>query len=73
MLRDGFPAELYHLGKELLRDEQGGAHVVAHFADGSRADALAKGIGGAAGAVAVQQITVRTYPATGKVFCGEQS
>ncbi len=42
-------------------------------ADGSRADALAKGIGGAAGAIAVQQITVRTYPATGKVFCGEQS
>ena len=39
-------------------------------ADGSRADALAKGLGRAAGAVGVQQITVRTYPATGKVFCG---
>ena len=39
-------------------------------ADGSRADALAKGIAGAAGAVGVQQITVHTYPATGKVFCG---
>ena len=39
-------------------------------AEGSRADALAKGIAGAAGAVSVQQLTVHTYPATGKVFCG---
>ncbi len=39
-------------------------------ADGSRADALAKGLERAPGAVGVQQITVRTYPATGKVFCG---
>jgi len=39
MLRDGFPAGLYHLGKELLRVEQGGARVVAHFADGGRAEA----------------------------------
>jgi Caspase domain/Domain of unknown function (DUF4384) len=39
-------------------------------ADGSRADALAKGLSSAAGAVSVQQITVHTYPATGKVFCG---
>ena len=39
-------------------------------ADGSRAAALAKGIAGATGAVGVQQITVRTYPATGKIFCG---
>jgi hypothetical protein len=39
-------------------------------ADGSRAAALAKGISGAAGAVAVQQISVHTYPASGKVFCG---
>jgi hypothetical protein len=39
-------------------------------ADGSRAEALAKGLRLAAGAVSVQQITVRTYPATGKVFCG---
>jgi len=39
-------------------------------ADGSRADALAKGLKRAAGAVSVQQITVHTYPATGKVFCG---
>ena len=38
-------------------------------ADGSRADALAKGLAGAVGAVGVQQITVHTYPATGKVFC----
>ena len=39
-------------------------------ADGSRADALAKGLEHAAGAVSVQQIAVHTYPATGKVFCG---
>ncbi len=39
-------------------------------ADGSRADALAKGLEHAAGAVSVQQITVHTYPTTGKVFCG---
>jgi hypothetical protein len=39
-------------------------------ADGGRADALAKGLSSAAGAVSVQQITVHTYPATGKVFCG---
>ncbi|HXA36580.1 MAG TPA: DUF4384 domain-containing protein [Steroidobacteraceae bacterium] len=44
---------------------------VQRFAsDGGRADALAKGIAAAAGAVGVQQITVHTYPATGKVFCG---
>ena len=44
---------------------------VQHFAaDGSRADALAKGLRLASGAVGVQQITVHTYPATGKVFCG---
>jgi hypothetical protein len=39
-------------------------------ADGSRAEALAKGLGLAKGEVGVQQITVHTYPATGKVFCG---
>jgi hypothetical protein len=39
-------------------------------ADGARADALAKGIASAAGAVSAQQITVHTYPASGKVFCG---
>ncbi len=39
-------------------------------ADGSRAAALSKGISGALGAVGVQQISVHTYPATGKVFCG---
>jgi hypothetical protein len=38
--------------------------------DGSRAAALARGLAGAAGALSVQQITVRTYPAAGKVFCG---
>jgi caspase domain-containing protein/uncharacterized protein DUF4384 len=39
-------------------------------ADGARADALARGIASAAGAVSAQQITVHTYPASGKVFCG---
>jgi hypothetical protein len=44
---------------------------VQRFAvDGSRAEALAKGLGLTTGAVSVQQITVHTYPATGKVFCG---
>ncbi len=44
---------------------------VQRFAsDGGRADALAKGLANAAGALSVQQITVRTYPAAGKVFCG---
>jgi hypothetical protein len=38
--------------------------------DESRADALAKSLSRVAGAVSVQQITVHTYPATGKVFCG---
>jgi hypothetical protein len=39
-------------------------------AEGDRAAALAKGIAGAVGTVGVQQITVHTYPASGKVFCG---
>ncbi len=39
-------------------------------ADGSRAEALAKGISRAAGPVGVQQLIVHTYPASGKVFCG---
>lgn len=34
-------------------------------ADGSRADALAKGLADAVGAVSVQQITVHTYPGSG--------
>jgi Caspase domain/Domain of unknown function (DUF4384) len=38
--------------------------------DGPRAEALARGFGKASGALSVQQITVRTYPAAGKVFCG---
>jgi hypothetical protein len=46
------------------------AGVQRFSADGSRAEALAKGISGAAGPVGVQQITVHTYPASGKVFCG---
>ena len=39
-------------------------------ADSSRAETLAKGLANAGGALGVQQITVRTYPAAGKVFCG---
>lgn len=35
MLRDAFPAERYHLAKELHRVEQRGSEVVASFADGS--------------------------------------
>jgi hypothetical protein len=38
--------------------------------DGPRAEALARGFSRASGALSVQQITVRTYPAAGKVFCG---
>ena len=44
--------------------------VTPFATDSARADAIAKGLASAAGPVAVQQITVRTYPATGKVFCG---
>jgi 2-polyprenyl-6-methoxyphenol hydroxylase-like FAD-dependent oxidoreductase len=39
MLREKFPTERYHLGKELRRLEQSGGVVVAHFADGSAAAA----------------------------------
>jgi 2-polyprenyl-6-methoxyphenol hydroxylase-like FAD-dependent oxidoreductase len=35
MLRDAFPAERYHLAKELRRVEQRGGKVIASFADGS--------------------------------------
>jgi 2-polyprenyl-6-methoxyphenol hydroxylase-like FAD-dependent oxidoreductase len=38
MLREKFPAAAYHLGKELVRVEQHGAGVAAHFADGSQAE-----------------------------------
>jgi hypothetical protein len=41
-------------------------------ADGSRADALARGLAGAAGAVSVQQIAVHTYAGTGSVFCEQR-
>jgi 2-polyprenyl-6-methoxyphenol hydroxylase-like FAD-dependent oxidoreductase len=37
MLRDAFPAEHYHLARELHRVEQDGSQVIAHFADGSAA------------------------------------
>jgi hypothetical protein len=39
-------------------------------ADGGRADALAKGLAAAAGAVSVQQITIHTYAGTGIGLCG---
>ncbi|HEY6258234.1 MAG TPA: FAD binding domain-containing protein, partial [Xanthobacteraceae bacterium] len=39
LLRESFPAERYHLGKELQRVEQSPERVVAHFADGSTAEA----------------------------------
>jgi 2-polyprenyl-6-methoxyphenol hydroxylase-like FAD-dependent oxidoreductase len=39
MLKDGFPAERYLLGKELARIEDRGDEVVARFADGSTASA----------------------------------
>ena len=39
MLRGQFPAERYHLGKELRRIEQSANSAVAHFADGSSAEA----------------------------------
>jgi len=42
-------------------------------ADGSRADALAKGLAAAAGAVSVQQITIHTYPGSGIGLCGAGS
>jgi 2-polyprenyl-6-methoxyphenol hydroxylase-like FAD-dependent oxidoreductase len=39
LLRERLPADRYHLGKELRRIEASDAGVVAHFADGSRAQA----------------------------------
>jgi len=38
LLREKFPNEHYHPGKELTRIEERGDGVTAHFADGSRAD-----------------------------------
>jgi uncharacterized protein DUF4384 len=38
--------------------------------DSARADALAKGLAGATGAVSVQKITVNTYPGKSNSFCG---
>jgi 2-polyprenyl-6-methoxyphenol hydroxylase-like FAD-dependent oxidoreductase len=47
MLRERFPADRYHLGKELRRIEQSADHVVAHFADGTQvAAALVVGADG---------------------------
>jgi 2-polyprenyl-6-methoxyphenol hydroxylase-like FAD-dependent oxidoreductase len=39
LLRESLPADRYHLGKELRRIEPAAASAVAHFADGSRAEA----------------------------------
>jgi 2-polyprenyl-6-methoxyphenol hydroxylase-like FAD-dependent oxidoreductase len=39
LLRESFPAERYHLGKELRHIEQRAEQVVAHFADGGAAEA----------------------------------
>ncbi len=39
MLRDGFPAEHYHRGRGLKAFAQNGGNVVAHFTDGSSAEA----------------------------------
>jgi 2-polyprenyl-6-methoxyphenol hydroxylase-like FAD-dependent oxidoreductase len=39
MLREKFPPERYHLGKELRRIEPMASGVVAHFADGARIEA----------------------------------
>ena len=38
MLRQEFPDERYHIGKELQRVEQRGDRVIAHFADGTSAE-----------------------------------
>jgi len=38
LLRENFPGESYHRGKELTRIDECGDGVTAHFADGSRAD-----------------------------------
>src|SRR5262245_40300357 len=38
VLREKFPAEHYHLGKELTRIEERSDGVAAHFADGSSTD-----------------------------------
>lgn len=38
MLRGAFPSEHYHRGRELVRIEEAGARVVAHFADGTTAE-----------------------------------
>jgi 2-polyprenyl-6-methoxyphenol hydroxylase-like FAD-dependent oxidoreductase len=37
LLREAFPAERYHAGKELARIDDDGGRVTAHFADGSAA------------------------------------
>jgi 2-polyprenyl-6-methoxyphenol hydroxylase-like FAD-dependent oxidoreductase len=38
MLREQFPDDRYHIGKELSRVEQRGERIVAHFTDGSSAE-----------------------------------
>jgi 2-polyprenyl-6-methoxyphenol hydroxylase-like FAD-dependent oxidoreductase len=39
MLQENFPAQRYHLGKELRRIEPSASGVVAHFADGAKVEA----------------------------------
>ena len=38
LLREVFPPQAYHLGKELQRVERRGERIIAHFADGSGAE-----------------------------------
>jgi len=55
LLRESFPAERYHLGKELRRLEPSADCVVAHFADGSAIEAaLVVGADGFRSTVRVQ-------------------
>jgi 2-polyprenyl-6-methoxyphenol hydroxylase-like FAD-dependent oxidoreductase len=66
MLRERFPADRYHLGKELRRIEQSADGVVAHFADGARVEAaLVVGADGFRSSVRAQVL-----PAIRPVYAG---
>jgi 2-polyprenyl-6-methoxyphenol hydroxylase-like FAD-dependent oxidoreductase len=55
MLREKFPPQRYHLGKELRRIAQSAGSVVAHFADGTKVEAdLVVGADGFRSAVRAQ-------------------